>query len=57
MAHVKICPSKISAVDTRVLCATVLDSVEEYYQNPENQRRFDEWKRVKEEKKQCLKSK
>ncbi len=57
MAHVKICPSKIPAVDVRVLCATVLDSVEAFYQNPENQRRFEQWKREKEEKVQCSKSK
>lgn len=57
MAHVKICPSKIPAVDVRVLCATVLDSVEAFYRNPENQRRFEQWKREKEEKVQCSKSK
>ena len=57
MAHVKICPSMVSAVDVRVLCATVLDSVEEYYRNPENQRRFDAWKREKEEKEKCLRLK
>lgn len=57
MAHVKICPSAISAVDKRVLCATVLESVEAYFQNPNHQRQFDTWKREKEEKEQCLKSK
>ena len=50
MAHVKICPTLIPAVDMRVLCATVLDSVEEFYANPENQRRFNQWKREQEEK-------
>ena len=57
MAHVKICPNLIPAVDARVLCATVLDSVEQFYRNPENQRRFEQWKREKEEKTKCLKSK
>ena len=57
MAHVKICPSAISAVDKRVLCATVLESVEAYFQNPNHQRQFDTWKREKDEKEQCLKSK
>ena len=57
MAHVKICPNLIPAVDARVRCATVLDSVEKFYQNPENQRRFEQWKREKEEKTKCLKSK
>lgn len=56
MAHVKICPSQIPAVDLRVLCATVLDSVTRYYENPDNQRRFNEWKRKKEEQEKCLKS-
>ncbi len=57
MAHVKICPPEIPAVELRVLCATVLDSVEQFYRNPENQRRFEQWKREKEEKTKCLKSK
>ena len=49
MAHVKICPSQIPAVELRVLCQTLLESVEAFYQDPENQRRFEEWKREKEE--------
>ena len=57
MAHGKICPPKIPAVELRVLCATVLDSVEQFYRNPENQRRFEQWKREKEDKEKCLKSK
>jgi len=57
MAHVKICPPKMPAVEVRVLCATVLDSVTAFYQDPENQRRFEEWKRKKEVKEKCLKSK
>ena len=57
MAHVKICPPKIPAVEVRVLCATVLDSVSAFYQDPENQRRFEQWKREKEVKEKCLKSK
>ncbi len=57
MAHVKICPTSIPAVESRVLCATVLDSVKTFYQNPENQRQFEKWKREKEEKAKCLKSK
>ena len=53
MAHVKICPDKIPAVELRVLCATVLDAVKVFYQDPENQRQFEEWKKEKEVKK-CL---
>ena len=49
MARVKICPHKIPAVDLRVLCSTVLDSVKKFYEDPEHQRQFEEWKRNKEE--------
>lgn len=57
MAYVKICPTLIPAVDMRVLCATVLDSAQKFYADPENQRRFEQWKREKEEKVECLKRK
>ena len=57
MAHVTISPQTIPAVDMRVLCATLLDSVERFYQDPENQRRFELWKRDKEEKNKCSRSK
>lgn len=56
MAQAKIRPASIPAVDTRVLCATVLESVERYFSDPENQRRFEAWKHDKEEKSECLKS-
>ena len=48
MAHVKICPNKLPAVELRVLCATVLDAVEAFFQDPENQRQFEKWKKEKE---------
>ena len=51
MANVKICPSLIPAVDLRVLCDTILDSAQKFYEDPENQRQFEEWKRKKEEQK------
>lgn len=57
MAHVKVCPDRIPAVDLRVLCATVLDSVEAFYANPDNQRQFEQWKCEQEEKGKCLKRK
>lgn len=57
MAHVKICPTMISAVDMRALCATVTDSVQAFYKDPENQRRYEKWKCKKEENKTCLRSK
>jgi hypothetical protein len=50
MARVKICTEKIRAVDLRVLCATVLQSAEAFYKDPENLRRFEEWQREKAEK-------
>lgn len=52
MASVKICPSLIPAVELRVLCDTILDSAKRYFENPDNQRQFEEWKRKKEEQKQ-----
>lgn len=55
MAHVKICPSKVPAVELRVLCATVLDAVTAFYRDPENQRQFEEWQKSKEVNAQCLK--
>ena len=54
MAHVKICPTKIPAVELRVLCATVLDAVKEFYRDPENQRQFEEWKKEKDVNEKCL---
>lgn len=50
MARVKICPSLIPDVELRVLFATGLDSVQAFYENPENLKRFEAWKRKKEEK-------
>ena len=57
MGQVKNCANLIPAVAARGLYAERLDSVEKFYQNPENQRRFEQWKREKEEKTKCLKSK
>lgn len=33
----------IPAVEVQVLCATVLDAVNRFYEDPENQKRFQEW--------------
>ena len=33
----------LPAADTRVLCATLLDAVRRFYENPENQQRFEAW--------------
>ena len=33
----------IPAADMRVLCATLLDAVRRFYEDPENQRQFEAW--------------
>lgn len=35
--------SQIPAVEVQILSATVLKSAQAFYENPENQRRFEEW--------------
>lgn len=39
--------SKISKVDRELLASTFLDAVLEFYSNPENESRFQEWLREK----------
>ncbi len=55
MANIRICPSKIPEIETRILCATLVDAVERYFADPKHQQEFEEWKREQEEKKACLK--
>ena len=43
MARVKICFSEIPEADRRALCDTVLDSVKRFYEDPENQKKFEDW--------------
>ena len=50
MAHVKICPSKIPASELRVLGSTVYEAMKRFYADPENQRKFEEWKKKEDEK-------
>ena len=40
---IRIDTSQIPAVEVQILSATVLKSVQAFYENPENQRRFEEW--------------
>lgn len=40
--------SKIPAADMRLLSSTVLDAVKRFYDNPENRRRFEAWKKERE---------
>ena len=40
---IRIDTSQIPAVEVQILSATVLKSVQAFYENPENQRRFEKW--------------
>ena len=40
---IRIDISQIPAVEVQILSATVLKSVQAFYENPENQHRFEEW--------------
>lgn len=42
--------SKIPAADVRVLSSTVLEAVKRFYDDPINQRRFEEWQKEREKK-------
>lgn len=37
-------PKLISVVDMRNLCRATLEAVKRFYEDPENVRRFEEWK-------------
>ncbi len=41
----KIDTTLILEVDKRNLCSTLLRSVKAFYENPENRKRFEAWKR------------
>ena len=41
---VRIDTSQISAVEVQILSATFLDAVQRFYENPDNIRRFEEWR-------------
>lgn len=47
---IKINPEEISKVDMQLLCMTFLDAIKEFYKDPENQRKFEEWKKEMEQK-------
>lgn len=36
--------SQIPKVELNILCATFLDAVQRFYEDPENRRRFEEWR-------------
>ena len=41
---VRIDTSQIPAVEVQILSATFLDAVQRFYENPDNIRRFEEWR-------------
>jgi len=41
---VRIDTSQIPAVEVRLLCSTVLEAVMRFYEDPDNLRRFEEWR-------------
>lgn len=45
IAAIVIDPTKIPTVDRNNLCAAILPAVNRFYENPENRKRFEEWKR------------
>ena len=45
MAHVKICPSSIPAAEMRVLSDAIIEACKRFYADPENQRKFEMWKK------------
>ena len=44
---VKITPSLIPAMEKQLLCATFLEAVIRFYEDPENMRAFEAWRRKK----------
>ena len=44
---VKITPSLIPGTEKQLLCATFLEAVIRFYENPENMRAFEAWRRKK----------
>ena len=46
--NVRINPKLIPNIEKKLLCSTFLDAVIRYYKDPENERRFQEWKKKRE---------
>lgn len=44
--------AQIPPTDTRALCSSFLSAVQRFYENPDNQTRFNEWKKTNETKKE-----
>ena len=44
---VRINPNLISSMEKQLLCATFLEAVIRFYENPENMRAFEKWRAEK----------
>lgn len=38
--------SQIPKVELNILCSTILESVQRFYEDPENRRRFEAWRKT-----------
>lgn len=45
MSQVKIDCTQIPCVEVNILCSTLVAAMERFYSDPENCRRFEEWKK------------
>ena len=53
---IEIDVNQISPYQMRLLCKTLLDACHKFYSDPENVKKYEEWKRSKEEKMQWKKA-
>lgn len=49
---VEIDLNQIPPYQMRLLCKTILEACQKFYSDPENVKKYEEWKRAKEENKQ-----
>ena len=52
MGKVEIDINQIPPYQMRLLCKTILEASQKYYSDPENVKKYEEWKRAKEDNKQ-----
>lgn len=48
MNGVNIIVKEIPAIELRLLCKAVLEATQRFYEDPENVRRFEEWRAARE---------
>ena len=46
--------SRIPAADVRPLCVTLLDAVQTFFEDPNNQRQYEEWLLAEEKQKEAF---